>query len=148
DVLAEAFVFLATRPFDPKVVGDLAIAHVEPTRLVDGDLVRLDLGRTIDVIVPAVPQLLAGMPLPDVGEFVEHVEIEDPILSGLEVAEARDDVPFVIIDVHVYVLGDDVDPTIPKDLFTETVGEDSAERRRPVEPRYDIEDRAPPRSHS
>src|SRR5207253_10321035 len=133
NVLAEAFVILTTRPIDPSVASDLAIAHVAATRLVDGDLVRLDLGRTIDVVVPAVPQLLTGMPLPDVGELVEHAEIQNPLLSGLEVPEAGDDVPLVIVDVHVHVLGDDVAAAVAKDLLPQAVRENRAERRRPIE---------------
>src|SRR5213595_3595945 len=74
------------------------------------------------------------MPLPDVGELVEHVEIQNPLLSGLEVPEAGDDVPLVIIDVHVHVLGDDVDAAVAKDLLPQAVRENRAERRHRSRP--------------
>src|SRR5881392_2816712 len=85
------------------------------------------------------------MPLPDVGELVEHVEIQNPLLSGLEGPEAGDDVPLVIIDVHV--LGDDVDAAVAKDLLPQAVRENRAERRRPIESREHLEDPVLPRLH-
>src|SRR5712692_2656729 len=84
---AESLVFLATRPLDPKVVGDLPVAHPEPPRFVHGDLVGLDLRRSVDVAVPSIPELLPIVPLADVRELVQDVQVQDPLLALPEVAE-------------------------------------------------------------
>src|SRR6266705_3001166 len=54
-------------------VDDLAVPHAEATGLVHGDLIRLDLRRPVDVVVPSVPERPARVPLPDVGELVKDI---------------------------------------------------------------------------
>src|SRR5439155_203965 len=101
----------------------------------------------IDVVVPAIPELLAGVPLPDVGELMEHVEVHDLLFSGLQVSQTRDDVPRLVVDVHVHILGDDVDATVSEDLFSESVGEDRSEGDRFVQAGEHVEDRMLPGFH-
>src|SRR6266508_1504386 len=86
---AEALVLLPAHPLPPPVVRDLPLRDPEHLRPVHGDLVRLHLRRPVDVRVPPVPQGLPRPPLPDVGELVDHIEVENPRLPGLQVLEPR-----------------------------------------------------------
>src|SRR5207245_6735691 len=144
--LPEPLVLLAARPLDAEVVRDLAVRHAESPRFVDRDLVRFDLGRPVDVIVTPVSELLARVPLSDVGELVEDIEIEDPLVPFLQVAESRDDVSGFVVDVHVHVLGDHINLAVAEDLLPEPVGEDRAESRGTAQFGEDIQDRMLPRS--
>src|SRR3989304_1029759 len=84
----EPLVLRAARPLDPEATG-----------LLHGDLVRLNLRRPIHVAEPAVPELFPIMPLTDVGELVEDVQVQDPLVPLLQVLEPRDDVPRPVADV-------------------------------------------------
>jgi hypothetical protein len=80
------------------------------------------------------------MPLADVGEFMKDVQVERLRVAGLEIPEARDDVAAVIVDVHVHVLGHDVDFAVPQDFLPQTVGENRTECRGTVESREHVKE--------
>src|SRR5207245_5752450 len=127
ELSAEPAVLLAARPLDAEVVRNLAVRHAESPRFVDRDLVRFDLGRPVDVIVTPVPELLARVPLSDVGELVEDIEIEDPLVPFLQVAESRDDVSDFVVDVLVHVLGVHIDLAVAEELLPKPVRQERAE---------------------
>src|SRR6266542_1483941 len=141
EVHAQPLVLLPARPLNPQVVGDLAVRHAEATGLVHGDLIRLDLRRPVDVVISSVPELPTGVPLPDVGELVQDIEVEDLLVALPKVPESGDDVSGGVVDVHVHVLRHDLDPAVAQDLLPQSVRENLAEGGGSIETRKHVEDR-------
>jgi hypothetical protein len=88
-------------PLDLKIIEELLVRHSDPPSLLDRELVRLDLGRRIDVAQFGVEERLVMPKLVDVAELVDDVEVDVTKGSGLEVAVADDQVAVDVARPHV-----------------------------------------------
>src|SRR5207245_10131292 len=140
-----AFVFLAARPLDPKIVRDLPVRHPEFAGDLYREFVGFDLGRPIYVAVTPIPELLSFVPLPNVDELVEDVQVQRALLPALQVVQPDHDVPLLVVDVRVGVFRNEVDEGVPQDRFPETVVvNETLPMSVPFHPCNDLDDRPSP----
>lgn len=73
------------------------------------------------------------MPLADVGQFVQDVEVEDSGLAGLQVSMPEVHPPPLVVDVGVGVFGDQIHARLGQDLLPQPVVEKRDEVRVPIQ---------------
>src|SRR5207245_7655785 len=83
----QAFVFLAARPLDPKIVRDLPVRHPEFAGDLYREFVGFDLGRPIYVAVTPIPELLSFVTLPNVDEVVEDSQGHAGVLPATQAVQ-------------------------------------------------------------
>src|SRR5713101_2893650 len=137
----QPFVFLSARPLDPKIVRDLPVRHPEFASDLNREFVGFHLGRSVDVAITPIPELLPFVPLPNVDELVEDVQVQRPLLPALQVIQPDHDVSLLVIDVCVGVFRNQVNESLLQDRLAEAVVDEKTPKMRvPIQPWKDLDD--------
>ena len=100
--------FVRIHPGSLQMVGDVFAGHAQPTSFLNRDRVALDLGRPIHVRESLVPQIQPLVELAQMGELVQQVEIEIPILAAAKVSLRHHDAGHVDVDEGVAAITADL----------------------------------------